>query len=277
MVDSQRSKSKRVVSTGGSSRRGFLLKSGSVLAAATAASGIGAAAMEERSSYRIRRGTEDETEVHITNSGEPGPTAVVVGGIHGNEEAGYRAADAITSWSIDKGKLIVIPRANPVAIERGTYSNDDGNLNWQFPSGHEPTSALARTLWETIDYHDPKTVLTLHSSKGIYREAEGPDGDGQAVYPTLAEGADRDATKTATYMNRYHLSDSLPEYYEFKMGEVLDGSKPVLMHKVSADMGIPGYLLDTTRYGTDLHTRVNWTLNMVRHLLRRNGIDRTYE
>lgn len=277
MVDSQSSRSERAVSATRSSRRGFLLKSGSVLAAATVATGVGAAAGEERTSHSIRRGTDDETDVHVVKSGEPGPTAVVVGGIHGNEPAGYRAAGGIAEWSIDKGKLVVIPRANPVAIERGAYLNDDGNLNAEFHPGREPRTALARALWYEIDRHDPKTVLTLHSSKGILWDADAPDGTGQAIFPSTSEGANRDATKTASYMNNHHLADSLPEYYVFKMGRLLDGSEPLLAGKVGRDMEIPAYLLDTTRYGTDLDTRVNWTLNMVRHLLERNGISRTFE
>ena len=277
MVDSQSSQSKRAASATPSSRRGFLLKSGGVLAAATVATGVGAATGEERTSYTIREGTRDETEVYVTNSGEPGPTAVVVGGIHGNEEASYKSAGGIAEWSIDKGKLVVIPRANPVAIQRGTYANDNGNLNAKFHPGREPRTALARALWYEIDSHDPKTVLSLHSSKGIYWEADVPDGTGQAIFPTLSEGADRDATKTAMYMNNYHLADSLPDYYEFKMGQLLDGDKSLLTGKVGTDMKIPAYLLDTTRYGTDLQTRVHWTLNMVYHLLERNGISRTYE
>ncbi|GAA0249222.1 succinylglutamate desuccinylase/aspartoacylase family protein [Haladaptatus pallidirubidus] len=254
-----------------------MLKSGGALMATAAGfTGLGAAS-GERSSYTIRTGTEEETEVYVTKSGEPGPTAVVVGGIHGNEESGYRAVDDVATWSIDRGELVMIPRANPIAIKRGTYSNDNGNLNRKFTPGKEPKTALARAIWSAIDRHNPKTVLSLHSSKGLYREAEGPDGDGQAIYPTLSEGADEDATMTARYMNQYHLDDSLPEYYEFKRGNLIDGDSPLLIHKVGADMYIPGYIVETTRYGTSLNTRVNWTLNIVRHLLRRNGMDRTYE
>ncbi len=259
-----------------SSRRGFILKSSGILAAAAGISGM-STAEKEQYSYTIQEETEAETEVHVTDTGEPGPTAVVVGGIHGTEESGYRAADDVATWSIDKGKLIVIPRANPVAIERETYLNDGENFNRKFTPGKEPRTAHARAIWNAIDRHNPKTVLSLRSSEGIYREAEGPDGAGQAIYPTLSEGADVDATMTARYMNQHHLDDLRPEYYEFKRGHLVGGDEPGLIHKVFGDMYIPGYVVQTTRYETSLDTRVNWTLNIVRHLLRRNGIDRTFE
>lgn len=277
--ENRKQKPDRIAIDSASSRRAFVRKMGGTLAATgIVSSGVGAvSAAETRRSYTIREGTEDETRVYVIDAGEPGPTAVVVGGIHGNEEAGYLAADDVATWSIDKGKLVVIPRSNPVAIERGTYVNDNGNLNRKFPPGKEPTTALARALWNAIDSHNPNTVLNLHASQGIYREDDGPDGSGQAIYPTYSEGAGEDAVMTARYMNRYHVPDSYPEYLAFKRGNTIDADRPLLIHKVAGDMRIRGYILEVTTYDTELDTRVRWHLNMVRHLLRRNGIDRTYD
>ncbi|WP_433632015.1 deacylase [Halomicrococcus sp. NG-SE-24] len=237
---------------------------------------MGVATAESRWSYTLRDGTEDETDVYVIESGKTGPTAYVTGGFHGNEESGYLAADGVTGWSIDQGTLVVLPRANPVAIEQGTYMNHSGNLNRQFPSGEKPTTPLARAIWESIDRHNPDTVLALHTSKGILWEDEGPSGVGQAIYPTLSEGSKEDASRTADYLNNYHIPDSFPEYYNFKRGITLDGDRPLLIHKVSADMRIPGSLVETTSYNTTLDRRINWQLNAVRHLLRRHGINRTY-
>lgn len=92
--DDQTEKSDSSVTKATSSRRNLLLKSGGALAAMTSVASVTAAA-EERCSYAIREGTADETEVHVTKSGEPDPTVVVVGGFHGNEESGYRAADDV--------------------------------------------------------------------------------------------------------------------------------------------------------------------------------------
>ncbi|SIR73556.1 Succinylglutamate desuccinylase / Aspartoacylase family protein [Haladaptatus litoreus] len=260
-----------------SSRRQFLSKSvGALTTLSAVKTGIGVTAAESRWTYPIREGTKDETDVHVIESGKTGPTAYVTGGFHGNEVSGYYAADSITNWSIDQGKLVVLPRANPVAIERKTYVNNNGNLNRQFPSGKKPTTPLARAIWNSIDRHNPDTVLALHASKGILWENEGPKGVGQAIYPTLSEGSSEDAAQTAAYLNHYHMPDSFPDYYEFKRGNILDGSRPLLLHKVSADLRIPGSLIEPTKYGTDVKQRVNWHLNIVRHLLRRQGIDRTY-
>ncbi|GAA0239795.1 succinylglutamate desuccinylase/aspartoacylase domain-containing protein [Haladaptatus pallidirubidus] len=278
MADNKtKNSSEKIKSSSISSRRKFLSKSVGALTSFTAVTArIGVATAESRWTYTIREGTKDETEVYVIKSGRPGPTAYVTGGFHGNEVSGYYAADNIANWSIDQGKLIVLPRANPVAIERKTYVNNRGNLNRQFPPDKRPTTPLARAIWNSIDRHNPDTVLALHASKGILWEDEGPNGVGQAIYPTLSEGSSEDAARTAAYLNTYQIPNSLPKYYDFKRGNTLDGSRPLLLHKVSADMRIPGSLIEPTKYGTDVKQRINWHLNAVRHLLRRQGIDRTY-
>ncbi|WP_082837644.1 M99 family carboxypeptidase catalytic domain-containing protein [Haladaptatus sp. R4] len=259
-------------------RRSFLRRTGLVVAGTSTALATESAAREAiRTTYTIREGTPDETDVYITDTQTEGPVAVVVGGIQGNEPAGYQAAGGIKTWSINRGTLVTIPRANPVAIQRDTYLNDNGNLNRKFPPGETPTTPLARAIWGVIASYDPDIVINLHSSQGIYREDVGPDGVGQAIYPTTAPGASEDAIATAEYMNRYHVDDSFPDYYRFQRGNTIDGTRPYLVHKTDADLGVPGFIVESTRYETSLATRRNWELNIVHHLLGRHGIDRTYE
>ena len=258
-------------------RRSFLRFTGAAVTTSAFLTTQGKSNAAIRTKYTIREDTPDETDVYVTDTQKSGPTAVVVGGIQGNEPAGYEAAEDIKTWSIDQGTLITIPRANPVAIRRDTYSNDNGNLNRKFPPGETPTTPLARAIWGVIASYDPDVVINLHSSKGIYREDVGPDGVGQAIYPTTASGAVQDAVNTKGYMNQFHLDESFPDYYRFKRGNLIGGTRPLLIHKVDADLGEPGFIVESTRYGTDLQTRTRWELNIVRHLLGRRGIHRTYE
>ena len=259
-------------------RRSFLQKGGIAVTSLTAGFTMEATAHEAvRTTYTICDGTPDETEVFVTDTQNGGPTAVVIGGVHGDEPAGYQAAGGIKTWSIDRGTLITIPQSNPVAIQRQSHSNDRGNLNRKFPPGETATTPLARSIWGVIASYNPDIVISLHSSRGIYQEDAGPDGVGQAIYPTTANGAREDATATWEYMNRYHLDDSFPNYYQFKGGNTIDGTRPLLIHKVDSDLDVPGFIVEVTRYETSVSTRRNWELNIVRHLLRCNGIDRTFE
>lgn len=63
------------------------------------------------------KGTAGDTEVFIIEGKEPGGTALVVGGTHPNEPAGYLACVLLVeSCQVKQGKLIVIPRANMSAF-----------------------------------------------------------------------------------------------------------------------------------------------------------------
>jgi len=124
------------------SRRSVLgATAGFALASASAAGVVGGAIQNEegsvsRDSIVIREGTDEETTAYVTTADTDGPTAIVVGGMHGNETAGYTAAGRIADWTIDAGTLVAIPETNAVAIERGTRNDDEGNnLNRQFSEG----------------------------------------------------------------------------------------------------------------------------------------------
>ncbi|RBI60830.1 deacylase [halophilic archaeon] len=202
----------------------------------------------------------------------PGPTVVVVGGLQGNEPVGWNTANKIRQWSIDSGKLVVLPQVNPVAIQRGTYVGRNGDLNDHFPPGRKPTTKLARAVWSQVKQANPDVFFSLHSSHGILGVKEGPDGVGQAIYPTYIGQARKNASQTVQFMNKQYL-DSMRPVYDFKIGNTLDADRPLLTHKVAGDLKIPGYLVETTRYGTDLKTETKWMTAMVANLIRQSGID----
>ena len=57
-------------------------------------------------------GTASDTKVYIMDSGKPGATALVLGGTHPNEPAGFMTAVLLTEHVVaSEGKLIVIPQA----------------------------------------------------------------------------------------------------------------------------------------------------------------------
>ena len=45
---------------------------------------------------------------------------MITGGVHGDEPAGAAAAEQIRHWTIRRGTLIVVPRANPPALAAKT-------------------------------------------------------------------------------------------------------------------------------------------------------------
>jgi len=61
-------------------------------------------------------GTRADTEVYILDSGKPGGSALLLGGTHPDEPAGFLAAILLVENAVPKaGRLYVIPHANPSA------------------------------------------------------------------------------------------------------------------------------------------------------------------
>lgn len=75
-----------------------------------------AVAAPSTDSFSILAGTEHETTGYVRTAETDGPTVMVIGGIHDNEVAGYKAAAKVTDMAIERGQLVTIPRANVAAI-----------------------------------------------------------------------------------------------------------------------------------------------------------------
>ena len=119
----------------------------------------------------IAEGTAEATESYIHNSGVAGPTVMIVGGAHGNEPASAAAAEAIRQWPLLKGRLVVISRANVLALQANTrlipISNTNlNNLNRNYPRAgkkEEPARGdLAGDIWGLALTHKPAWLLDLH-------------------------------------------------------------------------------------------------------------------
>lgn len=251
----------------------------SVLAAGAALAGFGvvgtrpdrAAVTPPEPVGTILPGTRHETPVYALEGEEAGPTAVVVGGVHGDERSGYLAAERVLGWSIDAGRLVVIPRANQVAIRRNTREGVGGDLNRQFTPGEEPGTRLARALWERVADTSPDVVVNLHSSKGIY--GFHPEFVGQALFPSEVGDAVQYAEQVVGLLNDevvpWHML-----YHDFSVGNVVRGSAPLLAHKVNADLERPAYIVEVTKFLLDAETGARWTERAVAELLDRHGLVR---
>ena len=217
----------------------------------------------------LMEGTDRETPVYEIDSGASGPTAMVFGGLHGNEVSGYRAAEAMAGWTVDAGTLVVVPWANVRAIEAHERRGPEGDLNRQFPAGEAPPTELARAIWETVTDHDPDVVLDLHRSRGIL--GTHAKWVGQAVYPT-APGMD-DAEAVVEAVNDEVVPTTMP-YHRFLVSGPLTGGAPMLVHKVGAELERPGYIVETTPVLVGLDRQVDWTLEIAGRLLERHGVRR---
>lgn len=133
----------------------------------------------------LLEGTPQETLIYIVTTPVEGPVVLVIGGVHGDEPAGYLAAEKISTWVVDRGTLIVIPRANVSAIQRQhRLGADQLDLNRSFPgrASGSPTQQLAAAIYGVKLEFEPDWVIDLHEALEFERLRPGALGQ-TIIYP----------------------------------------------------------------------------------------------
>lgn len=113
----------------------------------------------------LAAGTKYATDMYIIRSNQPGPVVMVVGGVHGNETAGYKAAATVKNYTISKGTLLVIPEANKLAVAQHRRSAKGGsNLNRDFPqsSSQSADTTLAKAIYSAVKKYDVDWLMDMH-------------------------------------------------------------------------------------------------------------------
>lgn len=132
-------------------------------------------------------GTRFATPYYDNDSGKPGPTVVVVGGMHGNETAGYTAARQLTNLIPKRGRLIVIPEANKLGIEANSRNGSHpGDLNRDFPRSKSESadSVLAKSIWSLMRSVRPDYLFDLHEGYDFHKINKSSVGQSLIYYPT---------------------------------------------------------------------------------------------
>lgn len=154
---------------------------------------------------------------------EDGPTVLVIGGHHGNEPAGFVTAGILSQRArMPKGRLVVIPQANPAACEvfqRYSPSWGEIDLNRCYrmePSNRDaacPTAQHAALLWEETLRIRPDLVLDLHETAAWHVDC--PWGAPLWAFPSNEE-AEALVAATSIPHRRYPLDHA----YTDELGKV---------------------------------------------------------
>ncbi|MFC1820419.1 M99 family carboxypeptidase catalytic domain-containing protein, partial [Thermodesulfobacteriota bacterium] len=109
-----------------------------------------------------------ELNIYRIYGKNPGKTLMLIGGIQGNEPGGFLSADLYADMRLEKGNLIVVPRANFYSIilnQRGPH----GDMNRKFTyednalSMEDKIVTILKKLISESDY-----LLNLHDGSGYY-------------------------------------------------------------------------------------------------------------
>jgi len=115
------------------------------------------------------KNTDFELEVIRIKGEQDGPTLLIFGGIHGDEEGGYSSAEVLTKIKMIKGNLILVPRVNFPGImqyKREIY----GDMNRKFTDKeypNDPDHKIIVILKKLISEAD--IFINQHDAFGFHR------------------------------------------------------------------------------------------------------------
>lgn len=148
------------------------------------------------------KGTQYELNVYRIYGRRPGKTMLIIGGIQGDEPGGFLSADLYVDTHLNRGDLIVIPRANfksVILYQRGP----DGDMNRQFHKRHNGTLqpsfiGVVQVIQDLMAESD--IFLNLHDGRGFYHptyldENRNPQRFGQSIVIDTNEFICRDTGK----------------------------------------------------------------------------------
>lgn len=218
-------------------------------------------------SYSILEDTLYETEVHVFKSSIEGPVIMVVGGIHGDELAGWHAGTSLLSKDNFIGTVIVIPKANILADQleqRYPGINDNGlyngitydDLNRNFPGDEEGTvtEQIAYAIISEVTKYNPKYVIDLHESRSSYADSSNPKlGD------LLLYGNGKSALLSYDIVEEYNKTYLLEDEVEFAVdGPSVAGG----FNYYCASLGMYAITIETNRK-LDLNRRIEQQLDLL--------------
>lgn len=164
-------------------------------------------------------GTPGDTPVYTLAGAAAGGTALVLGGTHGDEPAGYVAAVVLVETAqVAAGRLLVIPRANASGFTHNV-PQEAHPQRFEIPTPHGPRSFTfgARATNPVHQWPDPQ-VYTHRGSGQALSGAETRNLN--RAYPGRADGSltERVAFAITTLIRQEHvdlaidLHEAAPEY-----------------------------------------------------------------
>lgn len=119
--------------------------------------------------------TPYELNIYKIHGRQPGATLMIIGGMQGDEPGGFLSADLYADMALERGNLIVVPRANFNSIlqsKRGV--NGDMNRRFAGNNGRDMEDQIVSVLKPLIA--ESSCLLNLHEGTGFYSPRwEGPE------------------------------------------------------------------------------------------------------
>lgn len=167
--------------------------------------------------WKILEDSIYETTVYKFTSDIPGKKCVIVGGIHGDEVAGWKAALQLKDKRDFVGEVLLIPQANILACKREERYPGKGvavngvkyqDLNRNFPGdpNGNVTKQIAHAISQTVIDFDPDVVVDLHESLRSSSSSYFDEGTSSRLGDLLIYGNSWTSLFTQTVIEEYNAS-----------------------------------------------------------------------
>jgi len=207
--------------------------------------------------------TDYETPVYIIKTDYKEPTIMTVAGTHGNEKAGIKAAEYLKdNIKIEKGTLIIVPRANILACAKNVRCfPPDINLNRVYPGNPQGNSVekLANEIFNLMKKYDIDLLIDLHESIEFYKK--NPENYGQ----TLVIDSDDDYLYLLSSFIVEEMNKDIVEDRN-KYQVLLDPVKGSTAYSANQQLGIPALTFETCRK-LPLSFRINEHIKFLKIIL----------
>ena len=211
---------------------------------------------------KIASGTKFETNLYVIKSGKPGPVVLIVGGVHGNETAGYKAALKVCSYRPTRGTLLVIPKANVLAIKAGNRkASGQIDLNRAFPSTKYGSAdgTLAKSILNVIKDYDVDWVMDMHEGYD-YTKSTSSSSVGQSLIYYPSSSTKTIGSRIVYNLNKY-ISLNRKEFTLLRYP-----AKGSISRTAAVTVGARSFIFETC-WKQSLDTRVNYQLKAANMLL----------
>jgi hypothetical protein len=248
----------------------------------------------------LMAGTPYETPLYVFGSGRPGPIALALGGVHGNEPGGWLAAERVAAQvRPDVGGLLVAPHVNKVAMGLFQRTTDEiGDVNRAYPGRPDGTPAeqIAYQVVQAVrDFH-VGLVVDMHESWAFYKDRpqNGTAFLGQTVATNSPEPGPSIARAAVAAVNQRIQSPVEEFFFRDRFGSnfaaapgVPEGPSPagaaapnaagpggVSRSSLGLSTYVPGVIAILVEMGQQqaLERRIALHVDMFQELLRRQGV-----
>lgn len=192
----------------------------------------------------IRAGTDNETPAYIIQTPIKKPIIMILAGTHGNEVAGIEAAEYLKdNINIEKGTLIIVPRTNILAYEKGLRNFPQNiNLNRVYPGNPQGNSVekLAYEIFDLMKSYDIDLLIDLHESIEFYKK--NPKNYGQTIVLDSNDYYLFDLSSTIVKEMNEGIVDNNNKYQV-----LVDPIKGSTAYSAHHQLGIPAITFETCR------------------------------